>query len=595
MNIAQLQSILQAKENDYFRGCLDTSSKDYIHDQQINAAKEIVLKLGNNGLRSNHVILVAPMQSGKTSTCISVVNIINKSKLNLNMHIRRVLFISGMNDCGLKDQTSVRVKNQVIGIDDDEIVIGCPKNVSYKAKYFIMKNSDLMRYTDSLDNTLVFIDESHFGSNENNVLTKFMAEHKVDWKNTMDLIRRNIYIVSVSATPFCEMVSDTVDTKKIVQLKTDAAYFGVSDFLDQDVVFNANKDDVETGGAIFDYIMDAKYRMDDNNEAGVIFIRTRKFDIIKNDSFVASNFDIFEMDSASSRIEYKVLNEKLNRLMRHNQAPIGSNQVKPLIVLIKGAFRAGMTIDARHKDFVYMVYDYSNNADTTAQALLGRMCGYRHDKDTVGKTFFYIKKQFADMYSDWSKDFTNRNLIPCSRTKWAWVDGECPNGDVKLGSRPCGNFAVNLTDDEVLQFYNLRATRDKKHAKAQALIDNMLTKHNLTIQYDYVGEVQVNGKNNYAKSSQSKRFDSFSKDSLVFQFRPEKMPQFVADTGRNFLDQTDVGKKCISIVLDANVDGGHISGNKRLLVYYVEVGQKHRVFVRESQYQAHKGTRLLAK
>ena len=35
-----------------------------------------------------------------------------------------------------------------------------------------------------------------------------------------------------------------------------------------------------------------------------------------------------------------------------------------------------------------------------------------------------------------------------------------------------------------------------------------------------------------------------------------------------------------------------IGGNKRLLVYYVEVGQKRRVFSRKNQYKAHKDTKI---
>ena len=35
-----------------------------------------------------------------------------------------------------------------------------------------------------------------------------------------------------------------------------------------------------------------------------------------------------------------------------------------------------------------------------------------------------------------------------------------------------------------------------------------------------------------------------------------------------------------------------ISGNKRMLVYYVEVGQKKLVFSRKSQYKPHKDTNI---
>ena len=121
-------SILIAKDNDFFRGCLDKNDSAYIYDAQINTARKIVMQLASNVLRTNHVMLLAPMQSGKTATCISVVNIINKSKLYKNMSVNKYFFISGMNDCGLKTQTYERVKSQVIGANDDNICIN-PKCV----------------------------------------------------------------------------------------------------------------------------------------------------------------------------------------------------------------------------------------------------------------------------------------------------------------------------------------------------------------------------------------------------------------------------------------------------------------------------------
>lgn len=597
MNKEQLTSILESKENDYYRGCLDKSNGNYIYDPQINAAKEIVLHLGGNTLRTNHVVLVAPMQSGKTSTCISVVNIINKAKLNANMHIKRVLFISGMNDCGLKEQTSQRVINQIIDIDKDEVVIGREKQISYKSKYFILKNSDLLHYKHSLDNTLIFIDESHYGANETNNLTKFFAQNDVNWKNTMDLLKRNIYIVSISATPFSELVSDTVEVKKIVELKPDNDYLGISDFLDKDVVFDAAKDDIEQDGAIFDYIMDAKFRMDDNQEAGAIFIRTRNFNIIKTNDYVKKYFDVFEMDSNGSKIQYDELSSRLNNLVDCNLH--GTSVCKPLIVLIKGAFRAGITINSKHKPYIYMVHDFSVKADTTAQAMLGRMCGYRSDAESASKTYFYINKKFADMYSEWSKDFTNRNLIPSSSIAWDWVDSSYEGDDVKFGSKPCGNFAFNISDTDIAALHEFKKHQTKDREKLNKFITNLLIKYGHNIKYDYIGEVHIGGKNNYAKSSQVKRFDSFSDDSLVFQFRPEKIKQFTQDTNRTYLDKTDLGKKCISIVLDTNIYGEgdkiQITGNRRILVYYVEVGQKCRTLVRKKQYQKHKDTNLNVK
>ena len=584
-----LMSILINRNNDFFRDCFDSNDENYIYDSQINTARKIIMQLASDDEeRTNHVMLLAPMQSGKTATCISVINIINKAKLYKPMNINKYFFITGMNDCGLKNQTFLRVKNQVIGANDNNITDNARKTAN--SKYFVFKNSDLLAYDGVLDNSLIFIDESHYGSNAKNVLTKFLEKHSINWKNEDSLTQRNIYIVSVSATPFDELVSDTLSCKKTVELDTDNTYVSVSSYLNEDVVFEADPKDICEEGAIFDYIMDAQWRMNDHHENGVIFIRTRQFDLIKENNFVKEHFDVFEMYASGSNIEYDTLNKKLDNLIENNA------NAKPLLVLIKGAFRAGITINKKYKDLIYMIFDYSNKADTTAQALLGRMCGYRSSNASISKTYFYLNKMFVRMYSDWENDFQNKELIPCNKINWDWTTNDDNEANVMYASKPCGNFTINLTDNEVADIYLLgKGKRNRVELMKDKIVD-IFHKYNCDIPYDYIGEVQISGKNNYSKSSQEKRFNSFSEDSLVFQFRPEKMKDFIRDTNRNYLTREDLGKKCISIVLDAEIydnDQLEIQGNKRLLIYYVEVGQKKMTYIRKGQYKKHKDTQLI--
>lgn len=610
MEKKDLASILIKKTNSYFRKSDDKNNKGYIFDSQINTARKIVLQLGSNVTRRNHVCVVASMQAGKTGTCNSVINIINTSKLYKSMAIKKYMFITGMNDCGLKEQTYIRLKEQVIGASDDNIYVGkrSKKNLS-ENKYFVLKNSDLLSYEGNIDNTLIFIDESHYGSNEKNILTKFLVKHGIDWKDTNELIKRNIYIVSISATPFDELVSDTVNCKKTIELNTDDNYVGVTEYLKNDLIFDTEKHDITEDGRIFDLIMDAHHRMLDNDEDGAIIIRTRNTETIIENQYVQTHFDVFEMTSSGTKIEYAKFNHMLNVMYENNISykrrkealakfgiEVESPTTKPLIVIIKGAFRAGITIDSRFKDMIYMVYDSSVKADTTAQALLGRMCGYRSSKDKITNTYFYINKNHANMYSQWEGDFQNKNLIPCDKCVFEWTDNGYKGDDVIFGSRSCGNFALDLNDNDILDIFTKCKSKRNRNKIVEPIIAELLKKNNYHITYDYIGEVHTSGKNNYAKSSQEKRFDSFSADSLVFQFRPEKIKKFVEETNRDYITKDDLGKKCISLVLDATINENGkeitIGGNKRLLVYYVEVGQKRRVFSRKNQYKAHKDTKI---
>ena len=139
MNTIDLTSIVVEKPKSVFRKCEDKNNSGYIFDNAINTARKIVMQLGSNILRTNHVMLTAKMQSGKTSVCNAVVNIIQKSRLYRHMQINKVLFITGMNDCGLKTQTYERLKEQVFGATDDNIYIGkrSKKNLSNN-KFFVL-------------------------------------------------------------------------------------------------------------------------------------------------------------------------------------------------------------------------------------------------------------------------------------------------------------------------------------------------------------------------------------------------------------------------------------------------------------------------
>lgn len=610
MNKEYLENILMKKNNEYFRKSDDKNNKGYIFDKSINTARKIVMQLGSNITRSNHVNLCAKMQSGKTSVCNAVINVMIQSQLYKSFSIKQYMFITGMNDCGLKDQTYNRLREQVFGANVDNIYYGkrSKRNLS-ENKFFVLKNSDLLKYDGELDNSLIFIDESHYGSNGSNILTKFLIKHRVDWKDTNELVRRNIYIVSVSATPFDELVSDKDNCKKIIELETDDNYVGVTEYLKKDLIFNAEKNDIEEDGKIFDYIIDAHNRMLENDEDGIIFIRTNKFNIINENQMVQTYFNVFSMDASDSKLNYLKLNKLMENIYDNNEMykkqkelskKFGFNfneqKTKPLLVLIKGAFRAGITIDGKYKNLIYMIYDNSLKADTTAQAMLGRMCGYRTYKDHIENTYFYINKKHANMYSLWEHNFQDKNLIPCDKQEYQWIDDDYQGNDVIFGSRSCGNFTIPLNDSEIINMFLTCKGKRNRDSIINDMLKTLLEKNNYHILYDYIGEVHVSGKNNYAKSSQTKRFDNFNTESLVFQFRPEKIKKFMEETNRDYLTKDDIGKKCISIVLDATINHENnefiIGGNKRLLVYYVAVGQKKMVYCRKKQYKEHKDTNI---
>ena len=165
--------------NDKFRKTFN-KRHGYLFDSQINTAKNIVESLSRKVTRRNHVILAAKMQSGKTGVCNAVVNIITQTELYRYLGIDKYMFITGMNDCGLKSQTLKRVEEQVIGANKDNIYSGLrsKKNLSPN-HFFVMKNSDLLKYEGDINNSLIFIDEAHYGSGDKNILSKFLYKQNI--------------------------------------------------------------------------------------------------------------------------------------------------------------------------------------------------------------------------------------------------------------------------------------------------------------------------------------------------------------------------------------------------------------------------------
>ena len=464
----------------------------------------------------------------------------------------------------------------------------------------------MLAFDGTIDNAVIFIDECHYGSGNNNILSKFLYKNGIDWKNSNELIARNIYIVSVSATPFGELISDTQETKQCVELRTDDEYIGVSTYKENGLIHSAHTDN-DVFGDICYRLADSIEQMRANDEIGVCMVRTRDFENFKNDMFIQYNFEVYEMFSNGSKIEYDKLTNKIfdfkrindfNKRFRGVKNPFILSQkieCKPLLVLIKGAYRAGMTLPSDVKDLVYMVYDYSIKSASTAQALLGRMCGYRA-KDTKLKTHFYINDRAANMYSEWENDFSDRSKIPSDKVMKSWVfdkDELSSDPDITLSSKSCGNFYISLSDKEIEYIFAKCKNKRTCHTNIKRILPKLFEAHNIDIHYDYVNEAHVQGKNNYAESSQDKRFNAFSEDSLVFGFRPEKMKDFMDKTNRDYLTNDDFGQRCISVVLDAEIDktsGKCIGGNKRLLVYYVEVGAYKIVANQMSMFEPHKCT-----
>ena len=86
------------------------------------------------------------------------------------------------------------------------------------------------------------------------------------------------------------------------------------------------------------------------------------------------------------------------------------------------------------------------------------MCGFRDSNAPIEKTHFYINKAYAEMYSNWEKDFQNKEAIPCSKISYKWMPNDY-KGKSEIASKCCGNIAISLSNDEIMEIYNNRNSK----------------------------------------------------------------------------------------------------------------------------------------
>jgi len=660
-----IENRLDALPNSEVRKTDDMSSKKYIHDNQIDAAKGLIKAFTahlhedeTHEARNNHVVLIAKMQSGKTGTCNATINVLEKTKLYSYFNIEKYLYITGMNDNGLHKQTVDRLSSedegQVIGAVLDNVCDG-DKEINSKpnAKFYVHKNSDLRKNNLKLSNCLIFIDESHFGSNESNVLTKFLEINGIDWKNNKFLKEKNIYIVSVSATPFDEIISDIAECKTVVELETTKQYIGVSEYLDKDCIFDASKNDFKItlqndNPPIIDYIKVAYDKILNNDNKGVLFIRTRDKKL-RNNNFIRENFKVVELDARrGGSIDYDLVYNDIQAMV---DATIGSQTNRPIIFFVKGAYRAGITLNPTHKDYVFMVYDHSSSPEATAQGLLGRMCGYRSSNNKFKNTLFYVNKQHAEDYAEWEKDFNSKDSIPSTRV-WEFVDddveyttdskftdvklslpkksgvyyckikdddldyteykfnhktskfNDIENGEVievgywrypeiKIATKCNGNFDIPLNDEEIFRFL---AASTNKEVRNKEFAKNELRLIKSEFHFDYFGEAYISGKNTHTSVTIDRWFDNFDYDTYCPSYRVDAHFKSVNGGREELSIKHDLGKVICHVVLDAEVlydaDGSilKIGGNKRLLVYHGILSKKMKFKVKNNLIKPHKTT-----
>ena len=302
------------------------------------------------------VTLVAPMQSGKTTTYFAVATEALKRGI-----VKQVVIFSGNREKMLRNQTLKRVKTHEVLKDVTDVVWG----------------PDLKKYRENIIiDTLYIWDESHFGQSNDQEVDRFCAKCGICPAGIDSL--PGVYCLSVSATPFSEVVdTNELETKKLVIFqKPSNSYYGIEEMLHNGRIRSFTDYSVKMDELVLEL---SKSKVP---KVGIFRLREdgqgeNKLSILKS---LGLKYNI-----PCALYDKDVLDEDLSEAIETK--PTHSH-----IVIVKGKLKMGKTINDKRHVLFCMETAKSSNSDTLLQGLMGRFCGYESNPETT----FYIHTNNID-------------------------------------------------------------------------------------------------------------------------------------------------------------------------------------------------------
>lgn len=375
----------------------EVNANGELSNNQVECAKTVIRAFDSEYPKTNYVLVKGQAQAGKTGVLFAMVNIINRLRLKETLNINTIIYITADNSKGLVSQQYSRSSRSLVEFSDDDM------------KIVFLKRSDFKNYKSkvgSIDNSIIFIDESHFGtSKEENLLPQFLFHYGIDYLKNTNLEEHNIRIISNTATPYAELESDKVESKITVFLEPADGYIGILDFAGNVVSMSKNAFDRRVACStlpklfsdVYDYLKEIEAQSGKTKCA--IFRACGRRDLSNIYKYGGDKFDIYEFDtSKGSALDYDNLWNKIDLYCMTGR---GRTDGKYLMVVIKDAMRMGISIREKDdhnstKNRIAVLYDYPSDKykpDVTEQGLLGRMCGYRDHGDEEWKDIrFYLNE-----------------------------------------------------------------------------------------------------------------------------------------------------------------------------------------------------------
>jgi hypothetical protein len=421
VNTVAAKSKAESLVSSFFKKCsLGYFQKKFYEgfkEEHYNAVKDIIHVFVNLGI--NHVILKAPTQSGKTTVMTLLYNVVNESESFFGnkkyLGVKRVIYLTGDNQCELSEQSMDRFCYQCHLPEPPIRLSGSSRckvdefnpllkewTKSGKTPFIMVKNGDCKAFREKIDdftlnNTLIMVDESHYGTQKiNSQVNKFLQEFGNDFSgDPKKLKKNNTYILSVSATPYNEEYADNVNNngdllKGVVHYKAGKGYIGFSYFYNKGIIEGLKNNSCVTEKAIFlKFLKEQREKMDNiynqtqkrhavimrmQGKTNTLLVELGKkglSDILNKYGFKLMIVD--SKNSAKDKIDY----DNAYKAITCSQYEGGKNV---FIIVIQG-FSYGISIPDNVKPLISTIFDFrptysTSTTDSTEQGLLGRMTGY---------------------------------------------------------------------------------------------------------------------------------------------------------------------------------------------------------------------------
>jgi hypothetical protein len=338
-------------------------NKEYIYQNQKDAANKIAKDFFENNKKT--ISLIALPQIGKTGTFLYVAYLMTTYKSDKILKSDNIFIITGMSDTEWQNQT------------ENDMLPQFKNNVFHRGKLDTFKE----KYKEKSGKKLLIIDESHYGSKQEQQLDKIIC-NIFDIKSIKEIINfDDCLILAVSATPGVTLkdLRNCGEYHSEIYIERPNNYVGFNTFIEQKRMEKSEK--ITT-----DFLKNIKNKIKErynNNFKYHIFRLTQNYHkiiekfCVENNFLYRGHYSGEKIGSFDKLIEQKPLNHTF--------------------IIIKGFYRAGKRLKDKN---IGIVYEHTGNVnmESTPQGLIGRFCGNDKINNKNDSPYFYCNIDSIEEY-----------------------------------------------------------------------------------------------------------------------------------------------------------------------------------------------------